>query len=123
MDKAWKRRERVIAKDFGCERNALSGGNSKLSRSDSTSKHIFIEAKGRQNHAAIKLYDDTKVLAKKEGKIPVLALWQPNRHGYLVVLDPRHLKEVTDLYTGEDTWQEEQAGTNTQHPSGAKTIT
>lgn len=117
MDKAWKVRERIIAKDFGAERNALSGGNSKLSRSDSTHPELFIEAKGRKNHRAIGLYDNTKVLARKENKVPVVCLWQPARHGYLVLCDPKDLRKLAELYEGEDRWQEEQAGTSTQQVS------
>lgn len=114
MDKAWKQRERKIAADFGCERNALSGGNSKLSRSDSTSDVLFIEAKGRARHATIGLFDETKALAKKEGKTPVLALWQPRRHNYLVVCAPEDLPLIAEQYRGGTLCQEEaQAGSNT----------
>jgi hypothetical protein len=90
----WKARERQIAADFGARRTPLSGGNSGHTRSDSLHETLYIEAKGRKSHAAIKLYDDTKELARREGKTPVVALWQPGRHGYLLVVDPRDVSVV-----------------------------
>jgi hypothetical protein len=90
----WKARERKIAADFGAKRTPLSGGNSGHTRSDSLHDTLFIEAKGRQSHAAVKLYDETKELARLEGKTPVVALWQPSRRGYLLVIDPRDVQLV-----------------------------
>ena len=70
-DKAWKNRERLVAKFFGGVRNALSGINSKVTHSDVIHDSLFIECKLRAKHTAVKLWDDTKVLADKEKKTPV----------------------------------------------------
>lgn len=90
----WKRREREVARDFGAERNPLSGSNSGHSESDSLHERLYIETKGRQKHAAVTLYDDTAVKAKREGKTPVVALWEPNRKKYLLLVDPDDLQSV-----------------------------
>ena len=42
-DKAWKNRERLVAKFFGGMRNALSGINSKVTHSDVIHDNLFIE--------------------------------------------------------------------------------
>ena len=42
-DKAWKNRERLVAKFFGGMRNALSGINSKVTHSDVIHDKLFIE--------------------------------------------------------------------------------
>ena len=95
---AWKGRERQIASDFGTERTPLSGGNGKITRSDSLHEKLFIEAKLRKKHTAVTLFDDTAKLAKKEGKIPVVALCEKNRPGYYLLIRPEHLKAVAEEY-------------------------
>lgn len=92
----WKSRERKIAAEFGTTRTPLSGGNSGHTRSDSLHDTLFIEVKGRQRHAAVKLYDETRELARREGKVPTLALWEPGRQGYLIVIDPRDVHAVAE---------------------------
>jgi hypothetical protein len=64
-DKAWKNRERLVAKFFGGMRNALSGINSKVTHSDVIHDNLFIEFKLRAKNTDIKLWDDTKSLADK----------------------------------------------------------
>ena len=54
-DKAWKNRERLVARFFGGVRNALSGINSKVTHSDVIHDNLFIECKLRAKHTAIKL--------------------------------------------------------------------
>lgn len=98
--KTWKGRERKTAKDFGSERTPLSGGNSKHTRSDSLHPQLFIEHKHRQSHTAVNLYDETAKLAKKENKITVIALSQHSRHGYLILIDPKDLDVIAELYKG-----------------------
>lgn len=70
-DKAWKKRERNVAKYFNGERNALSGGNSKITRADVIHPRLFIECKLRKIHSVVKLWEDTNELAKKK----VRRLW------------------------------------------------
>ena len=67
-DKAWKNRERLVSRFFGGVRNALSGINSKITHSDVVHENLFIECKLRAKHSAVKLWDDTKILADKEKK-------------------------------------------------------
>ena len=71
-DKAWKNRERLVSRFFGGIRNALSGINSKVTHSDVIHDSLFIECKLRAKHSAVKLWDDTKVLADKEKKPQLL---------------------------------------------------
>ena len=85
-DKAWKNRERLVAKFFGGMRNALSGINSKVTHSDVIHDNLFIECKLRAKHTAIKLWDDTKSLADKEKKTPVIALCEKNRPGFWIMV-------------------------------------
>lgn len=85
-DRAWKAFERRVALFFGTVRNALSGGNSKITRSDSLHKELFIECKQRKKHAVISLWDKTKILAEKENKIPVVCLSEKNRSGFWILV-------------------------------------
>lgn len=98
----WKRRERQIAADFGVNRTPLSGGNSRHTRSDSLHDRIFIEVKGRKQHAAVKLFDEVGGMAAAEDKIPVVTLWQPGRPGYLVICRPEDLPAVAAEYRKEE---------------------
>ena len=72
--KTWKVHERLVASIFGTERTPLSGGNSKHTRSDTLHERLFIETKYRKNHTVVTLWKETKKLAEKEGKVPVIAL-------------------------------------------------
>lgn len=101
-DKTWKAAERRVAERFGCVRNSLSGGNSKLTKSDSVHSRLFIEVKWRVKHTAVTLWDKTKGLAVSEGKIPVVALKEKGRKGFWVLVHVDHLKEVAgELVEGE----------------------
>lgn len=86
MDKAWKAFERRVARFFRTERNALSGGNSKLTRSDSLHPKLFIECKQRKRFAAVRLWDDTKRLAEREKKTPVVCLSEKGRPGFWILV-------------------------------------
>ena len=93
-DKSWKAVERRIASLFGVARNALSGRNAKVSASDSVHPSLFIECKHRAKHTTWTLWNDTKALAKKESKVPVLALQEKGRHGALLVVNTEDLDEL-----------------------------
>lgn len=82
----WKGSEKRAAKFFGSTRTPLSGGNSKHTRSDSLSPDFFVEAKLRAHSATHALYRETEKLAKREGKIPVLALFEKHAKGFLIVV-------------------------------------
>ena len=100
-DKAWKKRERDVAKFFHGTRNALSGGNSKVTRADVIHNKLFIECKLRAKHSVISLWDDTAKLAKIEGKTPVITLCEKNRPGFWVMVHSSDLEQLNEKLNGE----------------------
>jgi hypothetical protein len=84
----WKQRERDGAALFGTKRKPGSGswGRSDQTSSDSMHDRLYIEQKTREKHSVRTLWEETKVKAKKEGKVPVLVLWDKGRQGPLVVM-------------------------------------
>ncbi len=94
----WKRREGDIAKFFFSTRTPLSGGNSKHTRSDSLSPTFYVEAKFRERHAVAELYRDTAAKAKVEGKLPICALCEKGKEGFLLVIDSKHFASVAKAY-------------------------
>lgn len=82
----WKQGERRVAAFFKTKRVPLSGGNSGHTRSDTMHSRLFIETKHRARHQVRALHDATKALADKENKIPLLALIDKNRPGFLLVV-------------------------------------
>jgi hypothetical protein len=84
--RTWKRAEERVAATFGARRQPLSGssGREDLTASDSNHPTLFIEAKLRARHTTRTLHDEAKRLATKEGKVPVLALFDKNRPGFLL---------------------------------------
>ena len=98
MDRStWKKFERRVAALFGTVRAPLSGSNGGVTGSDSLSDDLYIEVKMRKKHALWSLYDDTKKGAKKEGKIPGMAIGETGRKGALIVVHSDHLKDVDNL--------------------------
>jgi hypothetical protein len=89
---AWKRNEACVAKDFGTERTPLSGGNSRITRSDTLHKRLFIDSKRRKSHAVLKTFREIIPMARKEKKIPVLVLVEPKYQGYYVVVRSKDLE-------------------------------
>jgi hypothetical protein len=85
--RTWQQAERRVAALFGARRQVGSGagGREDLTASDSNHPALFIESKLRRRHTTRTLHDETKRLATKEGKTPVLALFDKNRPGFLVV--------------------------------------
>ena len=90
----WKQIEAFFAGCFGSTRTPLSGGNSKITRSDSLHPVLFIEAKQRANPAVMNLYDKTAELAELEGKIPVLGIHRKGSRTWLVVCNIKDLKRI-----------------------------
>lgn len=82
----WKAFERTVASFFGSVRTALSGGNSKVTRSDTHHPDLYIECKYRARCSLHTLYEDTKKKAEAEGKIPILCTKQKNSTGFLVTV-------------------------------------
>ena len=93
----WKGIEAKVAAWFGSDRTPLSGGNSKITRSDTRHPNLFIEVKYRQRHAIEALYTGTRELAKKENKIPVVVPVSKNSRHRLIILDVRDLQFVASL--------------------------
>lgn len=93
----WKKAEGKVAKFFGSTRTPLSGGNSKITRSDSLHPSIYIENKYREKHAILKLYDDTAEKAKKEGKLPIITLEEKGRSGFWMILKSEDFGRLIEL--------------------------
>lgn len=104
-DKSWKAFERRVAAYFDTQRNALSGGNSKITRSDTLHPALFIECKQRQQHSAVTLWNDTKALADAEQKMPVVALSEKGRPGFWLVLHSDHLAQLASAIRHESAAQ------------------
>lgn len=101
----WKAFEREVAKFFGTVRTALSGGNSKVTRSDTHHKDFYVECKYRAKSSLHSLYEDTLEKATQEAKIPILCLKQKNSRGFLVVVHCSHYNRLigkNDPFEGED---------------------
>jgi len=75
-DAPWKRFERFVAGVFGSVRNSLSGGNSKMTRSDSLHESLFISCKHtKSGHKSLRdLLSEESEKAEAEGKIPVCVI-------------------------------------------------
>jgi hypothetical protein len=93
----WKAAERRIADYFGTTRTPLSGGNGKQTRSDTLHKGIFVEAKLRVTHAVVSLWRETKVLADKEKKIPVICLNEKGKEGFWIMCHSSDFVLVADM--------------------------
>ena len=90
----WKAVERRVASYFNAERTPLSGGNSKITRSDTLHNELFIEVKMRKKHSAVTLWDETNALARKEDKTPVVALAEKGRPGFWILVHSEHLSRL-----------------------------
>jgi hypothetical protein len=69
-----------------------------VTASDSTHPVLFVESKLRDRHTTRTLHDATKKRAAKERKIPVLALFDKQRHGCLIVVHSDDLMTVVAEY-------------------------
>ena len=96
VNKAWKNRERDVAKYFEGQRTPLSGGNGKITKADVIHEELFIECKLRAKHTAVSLWDDTAKLAKIEEKTPVIALCEKNRPGFWIMIHSNDFDELKE---------------------------
>lgn len=90
----WKNFERYVASIFGTQRTALSGGNGKVTRSDSHHPALFISCKFTQanNKGLRRLIEEERVKAKVENKTAVCVIGEAgDRANSLVVFT---LKDV-----------------------------
>lgn len=93
---SWKQVERRVAADFDTRRTPLSGINSGHTSADTLHERLFIEVKQRKKHTLWTLFDSVKSLAKRENKIPVIAISEKNRPGYLICIHIRDLQNLID---------------------------
>lgn len=94
----WKSFERTVADFFGTRRVPLSGSNSGHgTNSDSLHPQFYIECKLRNKIALWQLFSDTENKAKVEGKIPIVAIKQKGAKGYLLIIRPDDLKNISDI--------------------------
>ncbi len=92
----WKKLESRIAHKFGTERTPLSGGNSRITQSDTLSSRYFIEIKLRATLPFWKEFLDAKQKAKKEGKRPLLAFHKKGYKGVIIMLDLDDFLEIEE---------------------------
>lgn len=93
----WKQFERYVAGIFSSTRNALSGGNSKMTRSDSLHPYLFISCKyTKSNHLGLrKLVAEEREKAAVENKTAICVLGElGDKSNALVVV---HLKDFPQL--------------------------
>lgn len=95
--RTWQIAEGRVAAAFDAKRNIGSGsmGRSDKTASDSTHPVLFIECKHREKHSAVSLWRDTAKKAKKEDKIPVIALLEKGKPGFWIMAHIDHLPLVT----------------------------
>lgn len=98
----WKNAERAIARFHNPEegrRTPLSGMNSGITHSDAVGVDgMFIETKYRKTWALWSLYSDTKFLAKKECKIPVVAIREKGKKGFIDLIHSDYLDAYVQMY-------------------------
>ena len=99
--KTWKKLEQKVARLRGTERTPLSGGNSRLTRSDTLDETFFIECKLRKAPAIWNLYERVESLAKQENKIPVLVIKKKGKHGELFIINDKYLKAFIENWKGK----------------------
>ena len=90
----WKAFERFVSTIFSTTRTALSGGNGKMTRSDSLHPNLFVSCKYTQsnNKGLRALVDEEREKAAVEKKIAVCVIGEAgDRANSLVVL---HLKDL-----------------------------
>jgi len=86
-DKAWKAFERRIAKSLDTHRTPLSGGASRHTRSDTLHPDLYVECKQRKSSYAFSQYAATRIHAREEKKVPVLALHVSGSPTTLAIID------------------------------------
>lgn len=102
--KTWKQKERDFAKRFGSLRQRLSGSSGREDESSADMKHdrIYAEVKYRDKHALFTLYEDTAKKARKEGKLPIVALAQKGTSDFIVCVHISHLAAIAAELVRDD---------------------
>lgn len=94
----WKAFERRAAKLFGCTRAPLSGGNGKVTRSDSLHDSLFISCKHSKRSSLWTLFTTEKSKAVAENKTTVLAIHLKGAHGMLITAHSDDFEKVALAY-------------------------
>jgi hypothetical protein len=102
--RTWQRKEQRAAALFGSLRKVLSGssGRDDETRSDSVHPRLFIESKLRPKTAARSLWEATRILARREGKVPVVMLFDKGKPGGLVIVHQDDLQAVAAELARQD---------------------
>ncbi len=95
-NKPWKDFERVVAGFFGTFRTPLSGRASRHTAGDVIHKDYLIECKYRKKLSLFTLWRRTKALAKKEGKIPILAFKEKGKEGWIFAVHVEDLIKIAE---------------------------
>lgn len=97
VSETWKAAERRAARFFGAERS-FAGSNRRPDRtkSDTTHPDVYIEVKYRERSAARSIWSDADAKAHKEGKVPVVALFDKSRQGFLLVVHEGDFDSVAE---------------------------
>jgi len=98
-DKAWKAFERRIAKSLGTVRTPLSGGASRHTKSDTLHSGLFVECRQRAHSATCVWFGVVRHEAKKENKIPVMALHRSGSPHTLALIDWDFFLKLWEAYT------------------------
>ena len=85
-DPSWKAFERRIAASLGVNRTPLSGGASRLTRSDTLHPTLYVECKQRARIATYWWWMNARHKARDEHKVPVLVLHQKKQPHTLAVI-------------------------------------
>jgi len=99
----WKRLEGRLARFFHTRRRPLSGSNQGGGSDDIIHPRIYGSCKYAKRHTVFTLFKEEAAKARKEKKVPVLALGQKDSKGMLLVIDSRDFQTVAleYLYPGE----------------------
>ena len=92
----WKGSEREVAKAFDTTRAPVCNN---LTHSDTFHLSCYIEVKKRKRFWIWGLFEDTKKKALAEKKIPIVAIKQKGKKGFLILLRPEDIKEVSKCIT------------------------
>jgi len=92
--RTWKLFEQRVADLFGAKRTPLSGMSNAITKADIIHRKIFAECKLRASLPLWDLFIETEQKAKKEDKIPIVAIQKKNQKGFLLLLRPEDLENV-----------------------------
>ena len=110
--RTWQLLEQRVASFFNSRRTPLSGSASAHTESDTLHAALFIEVKLRQKSPITDLFTQVQEKAKKENKIPLLALQKKNHKGWLFVCRPEDIHVISSYAKDFESLPNEAAGFN-----------